>query len=404
MTQPTGRIKQGSAEAGVQGQVTSRRKIKVLHLLYTPGFGGIESIVINWWKTFDRSEFDVFVACFCGDRDRERPFLAAAEAEGIPVLAVPWTRFKPFLGCARAVARIVREEQIDIIHTHAYYGDAVGALAGKLAGVKTIATVYVWGKYEFHRQIMQFIDWFSIQFMTRVTAHCRDTASRTYVLGKSPSEIEVLLPGYPHRRVRPSPAERLRKRHAAGIADDEVLLVNAARLAPEKAQDQLLHSFRTIHERYPKTRLWIGGVGLESVEQELHRLRTEFGLEDAVDFVGFQQDFWSLLDVADMMVHPSHVEGIPQSIMAGMAAGLPIVASNVGGVSEVILHGKTGLIVPENDVDGFTRSVLTLLDDPEYARTLASAAARAIETELSTEAAVSKVQDLYRDMMTAGVR
>ncbi|WP_321471624.1 glycosyltransferase [uncultured Paludibaculum sp.] len=394
-----GQITRNSARSGVVQAVGPGRKIKVLHLLYTPGFGGIESIIINWWKTFNRDEFEVYVACFCGDRDREKPFLEAAEKAGIPVLPVPWTKFKPFLRCAREVARIVREKQIDIIHTHAYYGDAVGALAGKLAGVKTVATVYVWGKYEFHRQIMQFIDWLSIQFMTRVTAHCRDTASRTYVLGKSTRDIQVLLPGYPHRRVPPTAEERRRKRQAAGIADDEILLINAARLAPEKAQDQLLLSFRTIHARYPKTRLWIGGVGLESVEKELHRLRREYGLESAVDFVGFQQDFWSLLDVADMMVHPSHVEGIPQSIMAGMAAGLPIVASDVGGVSEVILQGKTGLIVAENDVDGFTRSVLSLLDNPELAHTLAKAAAHAIETNLSTEAAVAEVENLYRDML-----
>lgn len=392
----TGHVSHQAAPAGV---VPARRRIRVLHLIYTPGFGGIESIVINWWKNFDRSEFDVHVACFCGDREREKPFLAAAQAEGIPILPVPWTKFKPFLRCARAVARIVREHQIDIIHTHAYYGDAVGALAGKLARVKTVATVYVWGKYEFHRQIMQFIDWFSIQFMTRVTAHCRDTASRTYVLGKSTRDIQVLPPGYPHRRVQPTAEQRMQQRRAAGIADDEILLINAARLAHEKAQDQLLLSFKTIHERFPKTRLWIGGVGLPEVERDLHRLRTEYGLESSVEFVGFQQDFWSMLDIADMMVHPSHVEGIPQSIMAGMAAGLPIVASDVGGVGEVILHAQTGLLVAENDVEGFTNSVLELLGNPTYAATLARAAARAIETELSTEAAVAQVQALYRDMI-----
>lgn len=377
----------------------SQRRIKVLHLIYTPGFGGIESIVINWWKTFDRAEFEVHVACFCGDRDREKPFLEAARIAGIPVLPVPWTKFKPFWRCARAVAQIVKDHGIDIIHTHAYYGDAVGAIAGKMARVKTVATVYVWGKYELHRQLMQLIDWTAIQFMTRVTAHCRDTANKTFVIGTSPRNIPVLLPGYPYRRLPPPESARLEKRRAAGIAGDEVLLVNCARIAPEKAQDQLITSFQAIHERFPRTRLWICGVGLESVLQDLHALRSRLNLESSVDFAGFHHDLESLLDMADMMVHPSHVEGIPQSIMAGMAAGLPIVVSDVGGVAEVIHDGRTGCLVRENDVAGFAARVIQLLENPEQARALGAAARYAIEHELSTEAAVRKVEDLYRDMM-----
>jgi glycosyltransferase involved in cell wall biosynthesis len=317
---------QSAKEAGISLDPEARatpgrspKRITVLHLLYSPGFGGIESILINWFKTFDRSEFDVHIACFCGDRDRELPFLEAAKMAGIPVLPVPWTKFKPFLRCAREVARIAAERNVDIIHTHAYYGDAVGAIAGKLARVKTVATVYVWGKYELHRQIMHVIDWLSIQFMTKVTAHCLDTARKTFVLGKSRDDIQVLHPGYPHKRSPLPDEERRRKRLEAGVQDDEILLVNAARLAPEKAQDQLLRSFRVIHDRFPGTRLWIVGVGLESIESQLIALRKELNLESSVQLVGFKRDFWSLLDVADFMVHPSHVEGIPQSIMAGMA-------------------------------------------------------------------------------------
>lgn len=382
---------------------TAKRRISILHLIYSPGFGGIESIVINWWRAFDRREFDVKVACFAGDRGRELPFLEGARAAGIPVMLVPWTKFKPFLRCARAVAQIVRDHQVDIIHTHAYYGDAVGALAGKLAGVKTVATVYVWGKYEFHRQIMHLIDWLSIQFMTKVTAHCRDTASKTFVLGVPHRDIPVLLPGFPHTRPPLSERERFEKRTAFGITENEILLINAARLAPEKAQDQLLRSFRIIHSRHPQTRLWICGVGLDHVERQLHALRRELQIESSAQLVGFRHDFWSLLDVADMMVHPSHVEGIPQSLMGGMAAAMPIVASDVGGVSEVIEHGRTGMLVEENDVEGFAQTVMELIEDPPRARALGVAAREAIERELSTEAAVRKVEDLYREMVTTKV-
>lgn len=376
-----------------------QKRISVLHLIYSPGFGGIESIVIDWWRNFDRRAFDIHVACFAGDRNREVPFLEAAGAAGIPVTLVPWTKFKPFLRCAREVVKIAQQRQVNIIHTHAYYGDAVGALAGKLSGVKTVATVYVWGKYELHRQIMHLIDWLSIQFVTKVTVHCRDTASKTFVIGKRRRDIPVLFPGYPRTRPPLPDAERNARRRDAGIAHDEILLVNAARLAPEKAQDQLLRSFRIIQDHWPQTRLWICGVGLSSVEKNLLALRRELNLETSAKLLGFARNLSAILDVADLMVHPSHVEGIPQSLMAGMAAGLPIVASDVGGVKEVIWHGRTGLLVKENDVEGFAENVMELLSDSGRAQQLGKAARRAIENELSIEVAVRKVEDLYREMM-----
>jgi glycosyltransferase involved in cell wall biosynthesis len=251
---------------------------------------------------------------------------------------------------------------------------------------------------------MHVVDWLAIQFMTRVTAHCRDTARKTFVLGVPRSKIQVLLPGYPHTRPPSSEAERRKKRQAAGVRDNQFLLVNAARLAPEKAQDQLLRSFQIIHDRHPHARLWISGTGLDWVERDLHQLRRELRLESCVDFVGFRQDFWSLLDVADLMVHPSHVEGIPQSLMGAMAAGLTIVASDVGGVSEVIAHKRTGLLVKENDVEGFAQAVIGLIEEPQRRSTLAAAARKSIENEHSTATAVRNVEALYREMLAESRR
>src|SRR5258708_12002078 len=85
------------------------------------------------------------------------------------------------------------------------------------------------------------------------------------------------------------------------------------------------------------------------------------------------------------MVHPSYVEGIPQSVMGGMAGALPVVASNVGGLAEIIDHGRTGLLIKENDVDGFSEAVMGLLPDPPRPKALGPAAPAAISPDLSPE-------------------
>ena len=333
-------------------------RIAVLHLIYSVGHGGIESNLINWVRYTDPNRFRVHVAYFAGDRNREAAFLRAAELAGITVLPIPWSRFKPFLKAARAVEQLVRDFDIDILHTHAYYGDVVGALAARLVPVKTLATVYVWGNYELHRQIMQWMDRTAIQFMDKVTAHCYDTARRTPLRFLLKGDMPVLFPGFPDEHQPPSPEERRRLCALAGLEDSQILLLNVARYAQEKAQDQLLHSFLAILDRYPGARLWISGYGLPSVEQGLHQLRRKLGLEEAVSFVGYRENLWPMLDIADFMTHPSHVEGVPIALLYGMAAGLPIVVSDVGGVREIIRHEHTGVLVPENDVERFTGEVM----------------------------------------------
>jgi len=381
---------------------TPRRRIRVLHLIYSVCHGGIETALLNWWKAFDRSRFDIYVAYFAGDRNREEPFVRAARAEGVePLLTVPWSRWKPFLRAARAVARIVREHQIDIVHTHAYYADAVGAIARRMTGVKTITTVYVWGDYELHRQIMQWMDWIAINHIDKVTAHCKDTFRKTVERGYPEEKLGLLISGFPVDREPPTPERRRRARQAAGVTDEEVVLLNVARLAPEKAQDQLLKSFRIIHDHFPNTRLWISGVGLDFVERDLLRLQRELGLEGSAEFVGYRHDIWSLLDAADIMVHPSHVEGVPLALLYGMAAALPIVASAVGGVPEIIRPGRTGALVAENDVQGFAETVIRLIEDRAEARRLGGGARRFVETDYSLETAVRRVEKTYQEVLAS---
>jgi glycosyltransferase involved in cell wall biosynthesis len=362
--------------------------------------GGIESNLLNWLRYFDRERLDVHVACFTGDRNREEAFLRAAEMYNVgPVLSVPWGRLKPFLSAARALARLIREHEIDVLHTHGYYGDALGALVKLFVRVKTVGTVYVWGKYELHRQIMQVIDWVSLRFHDKVTAHCEETARLSARIGFPRDRTPVLIAGFPDEQDPPSAERRRQLRREAGIADDEILMVNVARIHPEKAHDQLLRSFKIVHDRYPKTRLWISGKGYEWLERDLIALRDSLGLASAVDFVGYRQNLWPMLHAADLMTHSSHVEGVPIAILYGMSAGLPIVVSDVGGVYEVIKQGQTGVRVPENDERGFAREVIALIQDPARRQALGQAARRFVTTEYSIQTACRRVIEVYEEVL-----
>jgi L-malate glycosyltransferase len=375
-------------------------KISVLHVIHSVCHGGIESALINWVRFLDRSEVNVYVACFMGDRGREAAFCEAAARAGIKVLPIPWTKYKPFLRASREVARLVRELDIDIVHTHAYYADVVGAMTKLFVPIKTVATVYVWGKYELHRQLMQIMDWTALHFVDKVTAHCDQTFEQTVRLGFKRADVTKLIAGFPaHEVTQVSGQSRLSLRRSMGVQDDEVLLLNVARIHPEKAHDQLLKSFKVINDKYPKTKLWICGIGWKELEDNLHSLRQELGLKDRVEFIGFHADLKRFLNVADIMTHPSHVEGVPIAILLGMSAGMPIVISDVGGVREAIKQDRTGILVPENDVAGFAEQVIRLIENSDLARRIGDGAHAFVSNEYSIQTAVSRVTETYREVL-----
>jgi glycosyltransferase involved in cell wall biosynthesis len=378
-----------------------RQRTRVLHVIHSVCHGGIESVLINWVRYMDRSKFDIYVASLTGDRNLDASFRKAARLYGIdPVLEIPWNRRKPFLKAAARIADLVRELDIQIVHTHAYYGDVLGALVKRYARVKSVATVYVWEKYELHRQIMQAMDWVALHFVDKVTAHCEETRRRTVRAGFREKNVDLLIAGFPNEVSPPPSLERARLRHEAGIGEGEILLVNVARISPEKAHDQLIRSFRLVHDRHPNTRLWISGTGFGTLQDDLISLRDSLGLTDCLDFVGYQPNLWPTLHSADIMVHSSHGEGVPIALLYGMSAALPIVVSDVGGVYEVIRQDDTGVRVPENDINGFATAICSLVEQPERRARLGAAARRFVTTEYSIQTACERVGDLYLEVLS----
>ena len=311
------------------------RKISVLHLIQTIGYGGVETAVINWLRKIDRSRFDVHLVCFANPGQTEAPFVEAAERQGLTVMKVPWSRRKPFLKSARSVARILRENRVDILHTHNSYANWVGLITRWMVPVKIITTLYVWDKLEWKRNVQQVIDRWVIPYFDMISAHCEKTYEQTMAFGIPASRLRTLICGYETQRAENlSPEERKKRRREMSIEDDHVLIVNVARLYPEKAQDFLMKCFRKVLEKHPRARLWILGVGPS--EEYLKKCRSDLGLEDSVQFLGFINDLAPLLSLVDIQVDPARAAGVSLAICSGMAAGLPIISADVGGLWEVL--------------------------------------------------------------------
>ena len=182
-----------------------------------------------------------------------------------------------------------------------------------------------------------------------------------------------------------------------GVAPEHMVLANIARLYPEKGQEFLLRAFSQILEQAPNARLWIIGIG--PLEEKLRQLSSKLGVASAVRFLGFQKNLPSLLSLIDVQVNPSTTEGVPLAVCAGMAAGLPVVATAVGGLPEIIRDGRNGLLVSPGDQAAFAEAVLRLIRWPRMARLLGAEAQRFMREEYSLGAAARRVQQAYYEVL-----
>ena len=260
---------------------------------------------------------------------------ARAEAESIPVHPVPM-RGSWDLPSVFALARLHREIRPEIVHWHAARAHAIGAMAAFVspgpARVLSRRTIF-----PVRRSIgSRFLYSLPIDRIAAISGAVRDALVRS---GVNAGIIEVVPSGIdPAPSI--TPAARRETRSSLACAEDDVVAITVAALTPEKGHETLLAAMREA----PRLRLWIAGEG--PLREALETRSRSYGLERRVQFLGFRADVTSLLQAADFFCLATRSEGLGSSLLEAMAAGLPIVATRVGGVPEIVQESVTGILLP----------------------------------------------------------
>ena len=230
------------------------------------------------------------------------------------------------------------------------------------------------------------------------------------VLGNSRAVIAQLRDeGVPERRlglipngIDGRPFAELPPRHTLradlGLPDTALIIAKVANLIPYKGHADLLHALAGITGKLPAG--WVVLlVGSGREEAALRRLVAALDLESHVRFLGRRDDVHRVLGAADIGVLCSHEEGFPNSVLEGMAAGLPMVVTDVGGNPEAVVDGETGIVVGARDPDALAGAIRTLADDPGKRRSMGEAGRRRVEAHFSLDACVARYRALYVGLM-----
>ena len=188
------------------------------------------------------------------------------------------------------------------------------------------------------------------------------------------------------------PGAREEWRRANGFSANDLLVVSVARLEPQKNPLGLIESFARALVADRPWRLLLAGDG--SLREAAHKTAIRRGIGERVHFLGVRPDVAELLSASDVFALASHWEGNPISVMEAMAAGLPVVATAVGGVPELVVHGDTGLLAPAGDVQAFADALKAVAGDPERRRKLGAAGLKR-SAGFSVETMVASYSDLF---------
>ncbi len=176
---------------------------------------------------------------------------------------------------------------------------------------------------------------------------------------------------------------------------EATVLATVARLHPSKGQQYLLRAFRRVRERHPGAVLWLVGDG--ECRAALEREAGELGIAASVRFAGTRRDVRDILEAVDLFALPSLWEGMPNALMEAMAAGRPVIASDIDAIRELVIHGKTGWMVSPGDADGLARGMMDILADPGRAADIGQAGLRHVREHFSLESMADAYATLYRD-------
>jgi len=217
---------------------------------------------------------------------------------------------------------------------------------------------------------------------------------RASMPGRPARRAEVVIQGVDVEAIARRRGERAAARTELGLRDDEFVVVTVANLRSQKDYPTMLRAARRLVDAGQPVRFL--SVGQGPLAAQLEAERSSLGLGDAFRFLGYRDDPVRVLVAADVFCLSSRFEGLPVALLEAMAAGLPVVVTDVGGIPGVISDGREGRLVPAGDPDSLATAIAAL-GDPAYRRQLAAAASQRVEA-FGISSAVARQQELYREL------
>jgi glycosyltransferase involved in cell wall biosynthesis len=372
--------------------------IRVLNVASSPhAVGGVEYLLVRTAAELDPGRFDVR---YCNLFFEQSTLVSALRERGAQVIAIGGNGVLQLPRIFMALRREIARGEYDIVHTHMLHATIIGQSAAKAARapVRIVTRHYTDQHLNPARRAA---DRFATRSATAVIAVSQAVKQNLLDAGVAEKRIRVIHNGVD--------LAALDAASAAGNLpwpdswQDALLIACTGNFIGYKGHRVLLHAFQQIVRSRPDARLVLIGEGPE--REALQRLAQSLGIAQSVVMPGVREDVPALLRHCRIYVQPSLVESFGIAAAEAMASRLPVVATRVGGLPELIAHRKTdaetGILVPPGDADALAKAVLALAADPARACEMGKAGRARVESEFTLQRHVARTEDVYEEAVSS---
>lgn len=389
--------------AAMPKELIPRSHPRVLHLVETLEIGGTESQVVETiLRQHQRKQF-VTIGCL----HARGPLLSLLLRERIPVVEFRKRKKLFSINGIRQLFRLViflRRGRFDVLHAHDLMSSFLGVTAARLAGTSIIIS---------SRRYLSDLDWWTGKWRNRIASFFYKWSTHVIVNASAIGDLLVTRDGVPLNKIRMIyngvDAEGFmqvgadRTKLLPSIDKDRKLIAVVANMnSPIKGHRTLITAAAVAGKVFPDVLFVLIGEGPERARLE-QQIR-ESGLERHFLWLGSRRDVAELLACCDMFVLPSESEGLPNALLEAMAAGLPVIATSVGGVPEVIEDEENGLLIPPCDPKALSVAICRLLQDDELRGRLARSGQKSVIERFSFPRMVEALDELYHEPTSPNVR
>lgn len=369
--------------------MSDTRRIRVAHFITELNVGGAEKLVSQLAAGLDRSRFHSKVICLYDAGE-----VAKEIRSGGVVVHNLGVSGKRDLRAAYRLFHVLKQWKIDILHAHLFHPTVLGTVVGRLAGVPVIVSTR--HGIEIGGSLRDIANASVAGFRDRtitVSEYVRQVELQRTRQGRS--KVIVIPNGVNNQSLSVlDPALVASFRAEWNLTTDDIVIGTVARFVEQKGLGYLLAAAKKLRFTYPKLKLLLIGDG--PLEQQLRQKTLEFGLGENVVFGGIRTEIAEILSIMDVMVMPSILEGFGIAILEAMACGVPVVATDVGGIPEVVANGDTGILVPARSSEALAKAIGILLADPVIRKQMADLGRTRAVNEFDITRTISKIEDLYR--------
>ena len=373
-------------------QVAQQRK-KILHIIGGGEIGGAEELVFTLLKMTDPSRYEVHLVCLC-----QGPFAHLVKKEGFPVLTIPM-RHRMDISKIKPVRNYIREQQIDLIHTHGVRANLIGRPAAERENIPVVTTFHSMLHYDYDAPwkvaMARFLTMHGNHYTNRFIAISQAIKEDLLDMHIPADKIQVIHSGLDVSKFTSTQNPDM-IRQQFGLDSDRLTFTMVARFHPVKGLRYFLQAARLLLDAGIKAQFLLIGEGL--YRPELEAQVRDLGIDSFVHMPGYYRQVEDVYRISDVLCVPSLMEGLGLVILEAMYFGVPVIASSVGGIPELIEDGKSGILIPPADVQACYNAMYKLAGNQDLAQSLTWQGKERVK-DFTIENMARQVEECYSELL-----